>query len=123
LTLELLSSLAVILGGPLLYNVMGGRRPALDVALAYSNAVFGGAVFLWLLNTQASILRGTGKYGAAVAVFGCGVLIILIASPAPIFGFGPLPSFGVRGAGLALVCDRKHRAGSEPAQRSHWPAL
>jgi putative MATE family efflux protein len=103
LALGLLSSLAVIFGGPLLYNVMGGRGPALDAALAYSNAVFGGAVFLWLLNALASILRGTGNMALPAAVLACGVLIMLVASPALIFGFGPLPSLGVRGAGLALV--------------------
>jgi len=60
-------------------------------------------VFLWLLNAQASILRGTGNMLLPAVVLTGGVLILLVASPVLIFGFGPIPAMGVRGAGLALV--------------------
>src|SRR5260370_836861 len=52
---------AVYLGGPALYQAMGGSGPALTAALSYSNVVFARAVTLWLLNSLASILRGTGN--------------------------------------------------------------
>jgi len=92
-----------ILFGPALYGAMGGTGGALDAALGYSNAIFLGAVFLWLLNAQASILRGIGNMLLPATVLTGGVLILLVASPALIFGFGPIPAMGVRGAGLALV--------------------
>ena len=82
---------------------MGGTGPALDAALSYSNAIFAGAVFLWLLNAQASILRGTGNMVLPAIVLAGGVAILLVASPALIFGIGPIPALGVTGAGLALV--------------------
>jgi hypothetical protein len=125
LALGLLSSLAVIFGGPLLYNVMGGRGPALDAALAYSNAVFGGAVFLWLLNALASILRGTGNMAA-----GRGPCLRRVDHASRLAGSNiRLRAAAIvgrprRGTGArALLCDREHRAGNEPAQRSQWPAL
>ena len=94
---------AAILGGPALYTAMGGRGQALQAALGYSDAIFAGAVFLWLLNAQASILRGTGNMMLPAAVLTGGVLVLLVVSPLLIFGDGPVPALGVRGAGLALV--------------------
>lgn len=101
--LGMLFGVAAILFGPRLYGAMGGTGGALDAALGYSNAIFAGAVFLWLMNAQASILRGTGNMLLPAVVLTGGVLILLVASPALIFGFGPIPAMGVRGAGLALV--------------------
>jgi putative MATE family efflux protein len=94
---------AAILFGPALYSAMGGRGASLGAALGYSNAIFAGAVFLWLSNTQASILRGSGNMVLPAAVLTGGVGILLVASPALIFGIGPIPALGVSGAGLALV--------------------
>ena len=94
---------AAILGGPALYAAMGGTGGALRAALGYSNAIFAGAVFLWLLNAQASILRGIGNMVLPAAVLTGGVLVLLVASPLLIFGFGPVPPLGVQGAGLSLV--------------------
>ena len=94
---------AAILGGRVLYAAMGGTGGALDAALGYSNAIFAGAVFLWLLNAQASILRGTGNMMLPAAVLTGGVLVLLVVSPLLIFGYGPVPPLGVQGAGLALV--------------------
>ena len=103
LVLGALSGTLAILFGPALYGAMGGTGPALDAALSYSNAIFAGAVFLWLLNAQASILRGTGNMVLPAIVLAGGVAILLVASPALIFGIGPIPALGVTGAGLALV--------------------
>src|SRR5262245_27345154 len=52
---------ALLVGGPGLYRAMGGTGGALAAALAYSNIVFGGAIAVWLFNTLASVVRGTGN--------------------------------------------------------------
>jgi len=52
---------ALLVGGPTLYRAMGGTGGALGAALAYSNIVFGGATAVWLFNTLASAIRGTGN--------------------------------------------------------------
>jgi len=98
-----LSSAALLLGGRAIYTAMGGHGAALDTALAYSDVVFGGVVFLWLLNALASVLRGTGNMALPAGVVTAGVPILLVVSPVLIFGFGPLPALGIRGAALALV--------------------
>ncbi|MEO6743688.1 MAG: MATE family efflux transporter [Caldimonas sp.] len=98
-----LSSAALLFGGRAIYTAMGGHAAALDTALAYSDVIFGGVVFLWLLNALASVLRGTGNMALPAGVVTAGVPILLVVSPVLIFGFGPLPALGIRGAALALV--------------------
>ena len=50
-----------LLGGRALYAAMGGEGAALEAALTYSNVVFLGAIGAWMLNSLASILRGSGQ--------------------------------------------------------------
>jgi putative MATE family efflux protein len=93
----------VLAGGPALYAALGGTGGALAAALTYSTIVFLAAIPLWLLNTLANVLRGTGNMIVPAAVsLGCAVLPIAL-SPALIYGWGPFPRLGVAGAGLGLV--------------------
>ena len=56
----LFTLLLLALGRPV-YALLGGRGEALAAALAYSDVVFGGALAVWLANTLASVLRGSGN--------------------------------------------------------------
>jgi putative MATE family efflux protein len=98
-----LSSAALLIGGGALYRLMGGSGAALPAALAYSNVVFTGAVFLWLLNALASVLRGTGNMALPAWIVTAGVPVLVLVSPLLIFGLGPIPGFGIAGAAAALV--------------------
>ena len=72
LALGLITTLAAWLGGPPLYAAMGGADGSLAAALAYSNTIFAGAVLIWLFNSLANVIRGTGNMllPAAVACVG-----------------------------------------------------
>ena len=89
--------------GSHLYEAMGGSGATLAASVAYSAAFFRGVIVLWIFNTLASIYRGLGQPAFPAIVGAAGGLIIVVASPALIFGFGPLPSFGIAGAGIAVV--------------------
>ncbi|HYS13057.1 MAG TPA: MATE family efflux transporter, partial [Burkholderiaceae bacterium] len=54
-------TLLLLVFGAGLYALLGGRGPALDQALRYSDVLFTGAVFVWFANTLASALRGSGN--------------------------------------------------------------
>src|SRR5208283_1639325 len=86
-----------------LYRTMGGDGATLDAALTYSNVVFAGALLLWLMNTLASILRGTGNMMLPAVVICVGALLLIPLSPALIFGWGPFPALGVAGGGVAVL--------------------
>ncbi len=96
-------SAAALLLGPPIYRAMGGQGGGLAAALTYSNVIFGGAIFLWLMNALASVLRGAGNMVLPAVVLVTGTVVLLGMSPLLIFGWGPVPQLGIAGAGLALV--------------------
>ena len=89
--------------GEPIYRALGGRGGELTAALAYSNVVFAGSVFLWILNAFASAIRATGNMLVPAVVICVGVVVLIPLSPCLIFGFGPLPALGIAGGGVALV--------------------
>ncbi|MCQ8242236.1 MATE family efflux transporter [Rhizosaccharibacter radicis] len=94
---------AMILGGPFLYRAMGGDGTALQAALRYSLAVSAGALPLWVVNLLAGALRGHGNVRLPAKVTLVGALLLVPLSPLLIFGIGPLPGFGIAGAGIAFA--------------------
>ncbi len=96
-------TIGVVGGGRWLYQAMGGSGRALEAALTYSNWIFAGAVLVWLFNSLGAVLRGTGNMAFPAAVTCIGVVILVPASPALIFGWGPFPALGIAGGAMALV--------------------
>jgi putative MATE family efflux protein len=101
--LGVLTTAAAFAGGPALYALMGGRDGLLAAALTYSNIVFAGAIPLWLYNSLAAVIRGTGNMRVPATVTGLGALVLIPLSPALIFGLGPLPRLGIAGGAAAVV--------------------
>jgi putative MATE family efflux protein len=96
-------TLAVVAGGPWLYSALGGRGAVLEAALTYSNVMFSGVILLWLFNTLANILRGTGNTLVPAVVTTVGAVLLIPLSPCLIFGWGPLPQLGIVGGAAALL--------------------
>lgn len=89
--------------GPQLYYLMGGRGGVLAQSVAYSNTVFLGAVCVWLLNTMASLIRGTGNMLVPSAtIFLVAALQIGIGGALGL-GLGPFPRLGMPGIALGQV--------------------
>jgi putative MATE family efflux protein len=103
LALGVLTTAAALAGGPKLFALMGGRDGSLAAALIYSNIVFLGAIPLWLYNSLAAVIRGTGNMIVPASVTVAGALVLLPLSPALIFGLGPLPRLGIAGGATAVV--------------------
>jgi MATE family, multidrug efflux pump len=103
LALGLITTLAAWLGGPPLYTAMGGVDGSLAAALVYSNTIFAGAILIWLFNSLANVIRGTGNMLLPAAVACVGAAVLIPASPALIFGFGPLPRLGIVGGAAAVL--------------------
>jgi putative MATE family efflux protein len=94
---------ALIGGGRRLYGIMGGSGAALDAALTYSNVIFSGAILVWLYNSLASVIRGTGNMAVPAAVTCAGVAVLVPLSPCLIFGWGPFPALDVAGGAVAVL--------------------
>jgi MATE family, multidrug efflux pump len=103
IALAALTTAAALLFGPKLYALMGGRDGSLTAAATYSGVVFAGTLPLWLYNSFAAIIRGTGNMFFPAAVVTAGALVLIPVSPMLIFGFGPFPHLGIAGGAIAVV--------------------
>src|SRR5579883_240296 len=101
--LGVVTSAAALAGGPKLYALMGGRDGSLAAALTYSNIVFAGATLIWLYNSLAAVIRGTGNMMVPASVTVLGAVVLIPLSPMLIFGVGPLPRLGIAGGATAVV--------------------
>ena len=94
--------LLVGFGRPL-YALLGGAGATLAEALAYPDALFAGAVLVWLANTLASVLRGSGNTAMPALALALTALVQIPLSGALTLGWGPFPALGIRGAALAYA--------------------
>jgi putative MATE family efflux protein len=90
-------TLLVLLFGPFVYRLLGGRDETLANAVRYSNVVFAGAITVWTANTLSSVLRGTGNMLVPAVTLICAALVHL-----PLSGF-LVSRIGIAGAGIAYV--------------------
>ena len=90
-------------GGEALYRAMGGEGASLEAALTYSHTVFAGAVLIWVFNSLAAVVRGTGNMALPAKVVSVGTVLLVPVSPVLIFGWGPVPALGIAGGALALL--------------------
>ena len=103
LAMGMLFTLLLLALGRGIYALLGGRDAVIGQALAYSNVVFSGAVLVWLANTFASVLRGSGNtLVPALALIGAAVVHVPL-SAGMVLGLGPLPKLGIAGAGVAYL--------------------
>ncbi len=94
----------VMLGfGRPIFAAMGGRGAALDAALAYSSVLFGGALAIWVPTLLSAIVRGTGNMLLPALMLTLTAAIHLLLCPLLVFGWGPVPSLGVRGAAISTL--------------------
>ena len=86
-----------------LFYALGGRDAALDGAVAYAWVMFGGAIVVWVANTLASLLRGTGNMALPGVVFTLTALLDIVLSGALTLGWFGLPKLGVVGPAAAAI--------------------
>ena len=88
--------------GPL-FRLLGGHDEVLREALGYATVLFSGALAVWLFNTLASIIRGTGNMRVpSLALVGSAVLQIALGG---VLGLGLLgaPRLGMPGVALGQI--------------------
>ena len=79
------------------FMLLGGRGGVLEQAMQYSQVLFSGAVSIWLVNTLASVVRGTGDMRLPSAtLIGTALVQVAVGGTLGLGLFG-LPKFGMRG--------------------------
>lgn len=94
---------AMLTLGEALLSALGGQGEALAQAMAYGNVAFLGSVFVWLVNTLASVSRGAGNMAApSVTLFVVALLQVALGGALGL-GWGPWPPLGMAGVAAGGV--------------------
>jgi putative MATE family efflux protein len=105
----LLVFVSIILGifgwliAPYTLNLMGVEQAVFDDALSYMRISFLGIIFMFGFAMYQSLMRGIGEVKTPLYIVFGTVLLNLILDPLFIFGYGPIPAFGVSGAAVASI--------------------
>ncbi len=94
---------SMLVFGPQLFAMLGGRGRVLHEAIGYAQIFFGGAVIPWVMNTLAALLRGTGNMKLPSAVILNSALFQIVLGGILGLGFGPIPQFGMRGVAAGTL--------------------
>jgi len=87
----------MLLLGRHFFALLGGRGGVLEQACNYSQVLFSGAIAIWLVNTLASVLRGTGDMRLpSITLVGVALVQIIVGGTLGL-GLVGFPQFGMRG--------------------------
>lgn len=99
----LLFTLLLLVFGAGIFRLLGGKGAVLDLALQYSDILFAGATLVWLSNTAASLLRGSGNTLAPALALIVSAVVHIPLSAALVLGLAGLPALGIAGAAVAYL--------------------
>jgi MATE family, multidrug efflux pump len=79
------------------YTLLGGRGGVLERSMQYSHVLFSGAISIWLVNTLASVVRGTGDMRVPSATLIATAIVQIAVGGGFGLGLFGLPKLGMRG--------------------------
>ena len=101
--ISILITLTGLFFAPYLFELMGSEKEVIKLGLSYTNVVFGGSIIFIMLVALNSLLHADGDTKTYRNVLILSFLLNILLNPLFIFGFGPIPAFGISGIGIATI--------------------
>ncbi len=110
LTLGLLLVLVFVIAGMLtiepLFTLLGADAQTLPYIVDYMKIWYAGVMFLIIPMIGNAGIRALGDTKTPAVIMTVAAVVNMIFDPMLIFGFGPFPAMGIKGAALATVISR-----------------
>lgn len=109
-TMLMVTTISIVLGAvgfvlcPHFLALLGVEPAVHDGALSFMRVSFIGVIFVFLYNVFQGLMRGVGQTRIPLLIVLGSVTLNFVLDPLFIFGWGPIPAQGVRGAALATLC-------------------
>lgn len=116
-TMLMVTITSIVLGGtgyilaPHFLRLLGVAPEVYAAALSFMRVAFIGVIFVFLYNIFQALMRGVGQTKTPLLIVLGTVLLNFLLDPFFIFGWGPVPAQGVRGAAMATVSTQALAAG------------
>ena len=110
IAMAILVSLLIAIPGMLLSKeflaLMGGTPEVIEEGYLYPTIMFGGNMIIMMLFIINAVFRSSGDAAISMRVMWLANVINIILDPLLIFGYGPFPGLGLKGAAIATTTGR-----------------
>jgi len=104
--LSVVISIAGVYYAGSILRAMGANEQMIAENIRYTQIMYGGNVVIMLLFLINGIFRGAGDASIAMRSLWIGNISNIILCPLLIYGFGPIPALGLKGAAIATTVGR-----------------